>query len=81
MNPPRLADITEPEFWLSIGLGGIGFVALVVALNAVEAPTMAVLAAGMVFGWLIAAIQRLAKDRIAARRDNEATGSERDVQL
>jgi hypothetical protein len=72
MNPPRLADITEPEFWLSIGLGGLGFVALVATLNAVEAPTMAVLAAGMVFGWLIDAMQRWAKDRIAARRDDTA---------
>jgi hypothetical protein len=63
MNPPRVADITEPEFWLSIGLGGIGFVALVVALNTVEAPTMAVLAAGMVSGWVLEAIGHRVKDR------------------
>jgi hypothetical protein len=80
MNPPRLADITEPEFWLSIGLGGIGFVALVVALNTVEAPTMVVLAAGMVFGWLIDAMERWAKGRIAARRD-DADSREREVQV
>jgi hypothetical protein len=81
MNPPRLADITEPEFWLSIGLGLIGFVAFAVAVNAVEAPTTVVLGAGMVFGWLSDAIARWAKGRIAARRDDTAGGNEREVQV
>jgi hypothetical protein len=80
MKPPRLADITEPEFWLSIGLGGLGFVALVGMLNAVEAPTMAVLAVGMVFGLLTQGMQRRAKDRIAARRD-DTSDSEGKVQV
>jgi hypothetical protein len=80
MNPPRVADLKTPEFWLSIGLGGIGFVALVAALNAVEAPTMAVLAAGMVFAWLIDEMQRWAKARVDARRDN-ADSRDREVQV
>jgi hypothetical protein len=81
MSRPTLADITEPEFWLDVGLGGIGFVALVIALNAVEAPTMAVLAVGMGFGLLIDGMQRRAKDRIDARRDDTTGNNEREVQV
>jgi len=72
MSRPTLADLTEPEFWLYIGLGGIGFAALVIVLNAIEAFTLAVLAVGMVFGWLMDRIQRPVKDRIDARRDDAA---------
>ena len=81
MSRPRLADLKTPEFWLYIGFGGIGFTALVIALNAVEAPTMAVLAVGMGFGWLIHRMQRRAKDRIDARRHDAASGNEREVQV
>ena len=81
MSRPRLADLKTPEFWLTIGLGGIGFTALVVSLNAVEAPTMAVLAVGMGFACLLYAMQCRAKDLIEARRDDAANGNEREVRI
>jgi hypothetical protein len=71
MSSRTLADLKTPEFWLYNGLGGIGFVALVVALNAVAAPTVAVLAIGMGFGLVIDRMQLWAKDRIDARRDTD----------
>jgi hypothetical protein len=81
MNRPNPADLKTPEFWLYIGVGSLGFTALVVAMNAVEAPTLAVLAVGMLFGWLITGMQRRAKDRIDARRDDTASGNDREVRV
>jgi hypothetical protein len=63
-------DLTEPEFWLYLGVVGGGYTGLAPALAALQTSVPVVLAVGLAFGLLVARIEQRLKDRIDARRDD-----------
>jgi hypothetical protein len=62
-------DLTEPEFWIYLGVLAIGYTGLAHALAALKASVPVVFAVGLALGLLAARVEQRLKDRIDARRD------------